>query len=495
MKDLALILVLACVLVLVSVLASKASGRSGVPALLLFLVIGMLAGSEGIGGIAFDNAGLARAVGVVALALILYSGGLDTRWESIRPVLGRGVLLATAGTLLTAGLVGGLVLLVTDLPALQALLLGAVVSSTDAAAVFSVLRARKVGLPGSVRSLLELESGTNDPMAVFLTVSLITLITTDSGSAPSLAASFVLQMGLGLALGYGFGRAIRWLLDHIALDHDGLYPVLSLALVLLTFAATQYAGGSGFLAVYVAGLVMGERAHLHKRSLTRFHDGLAWLAQIAMFITLGLLVFPSRMLPLLGVGVLVTAFLMLVARPVAVYAALLGSRFSLRERTLIGWAGLRGAVPIILATFSLVAGVPGGETLFNIVFVVVLASTLVQGTTIPAVARWLGLEGPAYEAEPVWAGQPVRRELAEFRVPAGSPLVGRQVAQAGLPGGADAVLLRRYDTYILVKGSTRLRRDDIVLLLADDPALQELEARGGLVREEALSLCEYERPA
>jgi potassium/hydrogen antiporter len=495
MKDLELILVLACGLVLVSILASKASGRSGVPALLLFLAVGMLAGSEGLGGIAFDDAGLARAVGVVALALILYSGGLDTRWESIRPVLGRGVLLATAGTLVTAGLVGGLVLLVTDLPALQALLLGAVVSSTDAAAVFSVLRARKVGLPGPVRSLLELESGSNDPMAVFLTVSLITLITTGSGSAPSLAASFALQMGLGLALGYGLGRAMRWVLDHIALDHDGLYPVLSLTLVLLTFAATQYAGGSGFLAVYVAGLVMAGRAYLHKRSLTRFHDGLAWLAQIAMFLTLGLLVFPSRMVPLLGVAALVTAFLTLVARPLAVYAALLRSRFSLRERTLIGWAGLRGAVPIILATFPLVAGVPGGETLFNIVFVVVLASTLVQGTTIPAVARGLGLEGPAYEAEPVWAGEPVRRDLAEFRVPADSPLVGRQVAQAGLPGGADAVLLRRYDTYVLVRGSTRLRRDDVLLLLTDDPALRELEARGELIREQPLSLCGYQRSA
>ncbi len=490
MKDLWLLLVLACVLVLVSILASKASGRSGVPALLLFLGIGMLAGSEGIGGIYFDNAELARAVGVVALALILFSGGLDTRWDSIRPVLGRGITLATLGTVATAGLVGALVLLVTDLPLLEALLLGAVVSSTDAAAVFSILRARQVRLPAPVRDLLELESGANDPMAVFLTVSLITLITEGGGSPLGLAWSFVLQMGLGALLGYTLGRVMAWVINRIGLDHDGLYPVLSLTLVLLTFGITSYAGGSGFLAVYVAGVVMGGRAYIHKRSLTRFHDGLAWLAQIAMFLTLGLLVFPSHVLPIMGVAVLVAAFLTLVARPASVYLSLLGSRFTFRERTLIGWAGLRGAAPIILATFPLVAGVQGGDELFNIVFFIVLVSTLVQGTTIPLVARWLHLEGPAYAAEPVWAGEPVQRDLIEYRVPDDSPLVGRQVAQAGLPAGADVVLLRRYDAFVVVRGSTRLRRDDVLLLLADEPSQRQLDDRAELVRETSpLSVC------
>jgi cell volume regulation protein A len=496
MKDLELVLVLACVLVLVSILASKASGRSGVPALLLFLGIGMLAGSEGLGGIYFDNADLARSVGVVALALILFSGGLDTRWAAIRPVLGRGIILATVGTLVTAGLVGGLVMLLTDSSPLEALLLGAVVSSTDAAAVFSVLRARQVGLPTRVRDILELESGSNDPMAVFLTVSVIALITEGGGSPLDLTASFVLQMGLGAVLGYTLGRAMAWVINRIELDHDGLYPVLSLTLVLLTYGVTAYLGGSGFLAVYVAGIVMAERAYIHKRSLMRFHDGLAWLMQIAMFLTLGLLVFPSRILPVLGVAVLITAFLILIARPLAVYLSLLGSQFSLREQTLIGWAGLRGAVPIILATFPLVAGVPGGEELFNIVFFIVLASTLLQGTTIPAVARWLRVEGPAYEAEPVWAGEPVRRDLVEYRVPDDSAIVGRQVAQAGLPAGADAVLLRRYDTFVVVRGSTRLRRGDILLLLADEVSQRVLDEHGELVREQSpLSLCGREESA
>jgi potassium/hydrogen antiporter len=490
MQQLELVLVLGCVLVLLSILASKVSGRSGVPALLLFLAIGMLAGSEGLGGIYFDDAGLARSVGVVALALILFAGGLDTRWASIRPVLARGIVLATVGTLATAGLVGGVVMLVTDLPALESLLLGAVVSSTDAAAVFSVLRARQVRLPAPVRDLLELESGSNDPMAVFLTVSLISLITTGEGSLLQLAASFVLQMGLGAALGYAFGRGMAWVINRVDLEHDGLYPVLSLTLVLLTFGATAYLGGSGFLAVYIAGLVLAHRAYIHKRSLTRFHDGLAWLMQIAMFLTLGLLVFPSQILPVLGVAVLVTAFLTLVARPLSVYVSLFRSRFSLREQTLIGWAGLRGAVPIILATFPLVAGVPGGEEVFNIVFFVVLASTLVQGTTIPAFARWLRLDGPAYEPEAIWAGEPVQRELVEYRVAADSPMVGRQIAQAGLPADAEVVLLRRYDAYVVVKGSTRLRRDDVLLLLADEAALRTIDIHGELAREPSLSICE-----
>lgn len=490
MKDLELLLLLACVLILLSIFASKATGRAGVPALLLFLGIGMLAGSEGLGGIYFDNVQITRYVGVVALALILFAGGLDTRFAGIRPVLGRGILLATLGTLLTAGLMGVLVALVAGMPLPEALLLGAVVSSTDAAAVFSILRARQVHLPGHVRNLLELESGSNDPMAVFLTVSLIALITTGEGSALQLAGAFVLQMGLGAALGYGFGRGMAWVINRIDLDFDGLYPVLSLTLVLLTYGVTAYAGGSGFLAVYIAGLVMGNRAYIHKRSLTRFHDGLAWLAQIAMFLTLGLLVFPSRLWPVMGLALLVALFLTLVARPVSVYLSLLGSRFSLREQTLIGWAGLRGAVPIVLATFPLVAGVEGGEEIFNIVFFVVLVSALAQGTTIPLVARWLGVEGPAYAAEPVWAGEPVSRELVEYRVPEDSPIVGRQIAQAGLPAGADVILLRRYEAYVVVRGSTRLRRDDVLLVLADEPSLRALDVQGELMREPTLSICE-----
>jgi len=495
MGHLDLLLVLACVLVLISVLASKVSSRFGVPALLLFLAVGMLAGSEGVGGIYFDDAALARSLGVVALALILFSGGLDTHVATIRPVFGRGILLSTMGTLVAAALVGLFATLVTDLSLRDALLLGAVVSATDAAAVFAVLRGRDVHLPAPVRSLLELESGSNDAMAVFLTIALVGLITHPGSSPLVLLPAFVLEMGLGGLIGYAMGRVMAGVLNRAQLDHDGLYPVLSLALVLLTYALTAYAHGNGFLAVYVAALVMSGRTYIHKRSLTRFHDGLAWLMQIAMFLTLGLLVFPSRIVPVLGVGVLIAAFLMLVARPLSVYLSLVRSRFDFREQTLIGWVGLRGAAPIILATFPLVAGVPGGETIFNVVFFIVLVSALVQGTTIPVVARRLGVTGPAYRPEPIDVGEPVQRRLAEYVLPESSPMVGRQVAHSGLPSNAQAVLVRRYGAYLIPKGSTRLRRDDELLLLADEASLARIDADGELVsRSGGLSFCTVDEP-
>jgi len=493
MGDLELAILFACILVVLSILASKVTGRWGIPALLLFLGIGMAAGSEGIGGIYFDDAHLAQSVGVVALALILFSGGLDTHFATIRPVLTRGIVLATVGTLVAAGLLGLFVAAVSDLPLKQSLLLGAVVSSTDAAAVFAVLRARSVHLPVRVRGLLELESGSNDPMAVFLTIALVAILTEGQVSPWGLVASFVLQMGLGGALGYVLGRAMAAIMNRVDLEQEGLYPVLSLALVLLTFAATSFLGGSGFLAVYIAGLVMANRAFIHKRSLTRFHDGLAWLMQIAMFLTLGLLVFPRQILSVLGLGVLCAAFLMLVARPLSVYLSLAASRFSFREQTLIGWVGLRGAVPIILATFPLVAGVSGANTIFNVVFFIVLASALVQGTTIPFVARRLRVEGPAFQPEPIAIGEPVQRRLVEYRVPPDSPLVGHQIAQAGFPAEAQVVLLRRYDSYIVSRGSTRLRRDDILMILADEESQRRIDDLGQLTRELGpLSVCKVD---
>jgi potassium/hydrogen antiporter len=485
------VLIVACVLVLLSIAASKASSRFGVPALLLFLAIGMVAGSEGVGGIKFDDAELARSIGVVALAIILFSGGLDTHVAGVRRILVRGVMLSTLGVLIAAGLTGLFAFAAAGLPLLQALLLGAIVASTDAAAVFGVLRARRIGLPEKVRDLLEFESGSNDAMAVFLTVSLISLIE-GTGHAPGwLVGEFILDMGLGGLLGFAMGRATTWTINRVQLDHEGLYPVLSLALVLLTYSFTDFAGGNGFLAVYVAGMVMGGSVYLHKRSLTRFHDGLAWLMQITMFLTLGLLVFPSQLVPVIGIGLLVSAFLIFVARPIGVYASLAGSRFTLREQTLIGWVGLRGAVPIILATFPLVAGVEHSERLFSIVFFIVLVSALMQGTTISPVAKLLHVAGPAYRPEPIASGDPVERRLVEFLVPERSPIVGRQVARAGLPAGAQVVLIRRYDGYIVAGGGSRLRRDDVLLMLADDEALDTITRDGELERLFApLSLCE-----
>jgi cell volume regulation protein A len=398
------ILLGAALLLLLSIVSSKVSSRLGIPALLLFLVIGMLAGSEGPGGIYFDNAWVAQFLGVAALVCILFAGGLDTGLDGIRPVLGMGLALSTVGVLISAALIAWFANAILGWTLLEGLLLGAIVSSTDAAAVFAVLRARGIRLKSGLGSLIEMESGTNDPMAVFLTVGVTGLIThgvrDDSwvGLASSLLGllpEFALEMLLGSVLGYVLGLGIVFLINRLSLDYDGLYPVLTLSLMLLVYGGVATVHGNGFLAVYVAGLVVGSGNFEHKQSLTRFHDGLAWLMQIAMFLTLGLLVFPSHVVPVLGAGVVVALFLMFLARPVSVFASLLFARLGWREKVFVSWVGLRGAVPIILATFPLLAGAPKAYTIFNLVFFIVLFSVLLQGTSLGLVARLLKIEEAA----------------------------------------------------------------------------------------------------
>ena len=387
------ILLAASILVFLSILASKASQKLGVPALLLFLAIGMLAGSDGPGGIEFDYPRAAQYLGVIALSFILFSGGLDTDWREVRPILWSGLTLATVGVFLTALLVGGFAFVVLNFSWLDSLVLGAVVSCTDAAAVFAMLRAKKVSLRGHLKPLLELESGSNDAMAVLLTVGLLRLATNPETTMTDLVLMFVMQMAIGTVAGFGMGRAMASLMNAIRLDYEGLYPVLSISLVFFTYAATATLGGNGFLAVYIAGLVLGHHEFHAKKELLRSHDVIAWLMQIIMFLTLGLQVFPSRLLPIIGIGLLISGFLMFLARPIAVFISLLTSRLTLRETVFISWVGLRGAVPIILATFPLVAGNPQADMIFHLVFFIVLTSVLLQGTTLSTVARWLKVSG------------------------------------------------------------------------------------------------------
>ena len=392
------ILLAASILVFLSILASKASQKLGVPALLLFLAIGMLAGSDGPGGIEFDYPRAAQYLGVIALSFILFSGGLDTDWREVRPILWSGLTLATVGVFLTALLVGGFAFVVLDFSWLDSLVLGAVVSCTDAAAVFAVLRAKKVSLRRHLKPLLELESGSNDAMAVLLTVGLLRLVTNPETTMPDLVLMFVMQMAIGTAAGLAMGRAMAFLMNAIRLDYEGLYPVLSVSLVFFTYAATATVGGNGFLAVYIAGLVLGHHEFHAKKELLRSHDVIAWLMQIIMFLTLGLQVFPSRLLPIIGIGLLISGFLMFLARPIAVFISLLTSRLTFRETVFISWVGLRGAVPIILATFPLVAGNPQADMIFHLVFFIVLTSVLLQGTTLSRVARWLKVSGTGKES-------------------------------------------------------------------------------------------------
>ncbi len=466
-------------LLLISILASKASSWLGIPALLLFLLIGMLAGSDGPGHIYFNDPFLAQLLGVVALTFILFGGGLDSDWTQLRPALLPGLLLSTLGVLITAILVGWFATLILGFSWLEGLLLGAVVSSTDAAAVFSILRATHVRLKGKLIPLLELESASNDPMAVFLTIGFVHLLTTPTASVFLLIPTFFQQMGIGAVIGYAMGRAMVLVVNHIRLSYEGLYPVLSLSLALFTYAITAALGGSGFLAVYLAGLVMGSRHFIHKQSLIRFHDGLSWLTQIVMFLTLGLLVFPSQLIPIFIAGLLMAGFLILVARPVSVLLSLLFTTMPFREKAFVAWVGLRGAVPIVLATFPLLAGVHQSQLIFNLVFFIVLTSVLLQGTSIPLVARWLKVIAPvsappAQRREPE-PPQPLRGALVELTIPERSPVVGKQLVDVDVPSEALIVLLKRDHEFLMPGGGTILQAGDTLLVLANPESLERLQ--------------------
>ncbi len=463
-----------------SVLANKLSNRFGVPTLLMFLGVGMLAGSDGIGGIYFDSAATANFIGVFALAYILFSGGLDTKWGSVRPVLRPALILSTVGVALTAGLTGLFAWLILDLSLLDGLLLGAIVSSTDAAAVFSIMRSGGVGLKGRLKPLLELESGSNDPMAVFLTTALLGLILQPENSWLALLPAFLLRMSCGGAVGAATGWLAARLLNRVRLEHEGLYPVLSMSVVLLVYGLAELLHGNGFLAVYTCGIVLGNQDFIYKHYLTKFHDGLGWLMQIVLFLTLGLLVFPSRLPSVALPAILIAFFLIFVARPAAVYLGLWRSGFSGREKTLVAWTGLRGAVPIVLATFPLMAGYERSDLIFNLVFFIVLCSVVVQGKTLMPVARRLKVDEPVV-ARPRYPLEFEKRhglqsETREIDIPPEAAVIGTRIAEIGLPPAALILLIRRGQQFIVPTGITQIEAFDTLMLIAETDTLKQVKS-------------------
>lgn len=476
------------VLLLVSIFSSKLSDRFSVPALALFLGLGMLAGSESIGGIYFDNASFAKSLGIVALSFILFSGGLDTKYETIRKVLWQGLTLSTFGVLLTAIIVGYSAKLLLGFSLMEGLLLGAVVSSTDAAAVFSILRSKNIALKRQLKPLLELESGSNDPMAVFLTVGLIQLVQHPGLSFAHLGWLFVRQMTLGALAGIFMAWVASRLINRIKLEYEGLYPVLTFSLVLFTYGITAAFDGNGFLAVYLMGLLLSRKGFHYKNSLMRFHDGLAWLMQIAMFLTLGLLVFPSRLVPVAGAGLAVAVVLCFLARPLSVFLCLLFYKMSLNDKAMIAWVGLRGAAPIVLATFPLLAGVDKAGMIFNVVFFIVLISVLLQGTSLPWVAKLLRVNAPLEKRarSPIELEQTegIDAELLEFIVPYGGKAAGRSLYELGLPPDSLVVLVCRNDRFIVAKGNTTLEEGDVVVSLVSKNDIQKFKAVFGELKKE-----------
>ncbi len=467
------ILLIGSGLLFISIIAGKTSFRFGIPTLILFLVIGMLAGSDGIGGIHFNDHETARFIGIISLNFILFSGGLDTNWKSVRPILWQGVSLSTLGVLLTAVLLGLFVWQITSFSIYEALLLGAIVSSTDAAAVFSILRSKKMGLKSNLRPTLELESGSNDPMAYVLTISFLALVLNPDKGLISVLYTFLSQMIIGGGLGYLMGRVSKYTINKIGLDFDGLYPVLVIALMFITYSITNAIGGNGFLAVYICAVYLGNQQLIHKKSILQVFDGLAWLMQIVLFLTLGLLVFPSQIIPVMGIGVIISLFLIFIARPLSVLVSLSFFRMKMRRRLYISWVGLRGAVPIVFATYPLMAGIDKANIIFHIVFFVSLTSVILQGTTLTLLARWLHVilpdkVKPRRGAFEILMSEETKNMIREIKIPENSLAAGKKIVELGFPQSAIIAMIKRGHKYITPNGSTVLEAGDNLVVLSDN---------------------------
>lgn len=472
------ILLVGAILLFLSVLVGKTGAKFGVPALLLFLGVGMLAGSDGF-GIYFDSPQIAQFIGTVALCIILFSGGMDTHYREIKPILAPGVTLATLGVLMTTIITGLFIYSLSDLlpgnfqlGLLESILLAAVMSSTDSASVFSILRSKGISLKERLRPTLELESGSNDPMAYMLTILLIQVIEIGVIDWPHSIVLLFMQLSIGAAAGFALGYAIVWIINRINVPNESLYPVLLFSCVFFVFAFTNLLQGNGYLAVYIAGLVVGNRKLVHKRSLTTFFDGFTWLFQIVMFLTLGLLVNPSELPAVAGVGLLVAIFMIVVSRPISVFACLLPfRRFTTRARVYISWVGLRGAVPIIFATYPLMsAEIPNARMIFNIVFFVTIVSLLVQGTTVSAMARWLGLVGKSEEKEIFNVALPdeIKSAMSEIELTDEALSGGNKLMNLSLPDNTLVVMVKRGEQYFVPKGHTHLQNGDRLLVISDN---------------------------
>ena len=468
------ILLVGAVIWFVSILLSKTGYRLGVPVLLVFLLIGMLLGVDGL-GIQFDNYKHAQIIGMVALTIILFSGGMDTKFTEIRPILGAGVLLSTLGVLLTTAFTGVFIYGIShafshviQIPLTLALLLAATMSSTDSATVFNILRSQKMGLRNRLQPLLEFESGSNDPMAYMLTIVMIQVIQggeTADVEVWSIMMKFFIQFGFGLIFGYILGKACVWIINKIDLPNKSLYPIMMLSFIFFIFAFTDRLGGNGYLAVYVAGIVMGNSKLVETKSISSFLDGIVWLVQIVMFLVLGLLVNPHEMFKMAVPALIVGVFVILVGRPLSVFLCLLPfKRMDKKAKVFTSWVGLRGAAPIIFATYPMVEGVPGASFIFNMVFFITLTSLIIQGTTITKVANWLGLS-MVKDDGPENFGVDIPEEL--------NTILQQQVVKEEaylkdypLPEGTLVMIVERRNKYIVPNGQLFLKKGDKLLLIS-----------------------------
>ncbi|MDR3262448.1 MAG: potassium/proton antiporter [Tannerella sp.] len=484
------VVLIVSILLFISIIAGKTGYRFGVPILVLFLTVGMLFGHDGF-GLEFSNPQNAQFIGVLALNTILFSGGMDTKYTEIKPIALQGILLATLGVLLTALITGVFVYWLTQhvftavtFSFLEALLLASVMSSTDSASVFAILGAKGLVLKERARPLLELESGSNDPVAYLLTIMFIQWLQLGAGSLWQIIGHFAVQLFVGALLGYLLGRVAIRIINKINLDNASLYPVLLLTTLFIVYSITNSLNGNGYLAVYISGLVAGNSKFIHKRTSKKYMDGMAWLFQIGMFLTLGLLVNPSELLPVAGIGLAISLFMIFISRPVSVWFCLLPFRkMSARVKYYISWVGLRGAAPILFATYPWTSGVNHADTIFNIVFFVTLVSLLVQGTTVPAVAKWLKLAGThkpvnklsTFEVE---LPEEIKSSMSEILIKKEHLLRGNKIMDMPMPENTLVVMVKRGEHYFVPTGSSLLEPGDELLIISDnEQSLKETYAK------------------
>ena len=471
------ILLIGSILLFVSIVVGKTGYRFGVPALLLFLLVGMHFGSDGL-GLQFHNAKIAQFIGMVALSVILFSGGMDTKFKEIRPILSPGIVLSTVGVFLTALFTGLFIWYLSGMswtnihfPLITSLLLASTMSSTDSASVFAILRSQKMNLKHNLRPMLELESGSNDPMAYMLTIVLIQFIQSDGMGTGNIIGSFIIQFLVGAAAGYILGKLAILILNKINIDNQSLYPILLLSFVFFTFAITDLLRGNGYLAVYIAGMMVGNHKITFRKEIATFMDGLTWLFQIIMFLMLGLLVNPHEMIEVAVVALLIGVFMIVIGRPLSVFLCLLPFRkITLKSRLFVSWVGLRGAVPIIFATYPVVANVEGSNMIFNIVFFITIVSLIVQGTSVSFVARLLHLSTPLEKTGNdfgVELPEEIDTDLSDMTITMEMLNEADTLKDMNLPKGTLVMIVKRGDEFLIPNGTLKLHVGDKLLLISE----------------------------
>lgn len=478
------ILLIGAILIFCAIMISKTGYRFGIPTLLLFLLVGMGFGTDGL-GLEFDSAEDAQFIGMIALSIILFTGGMDTKLRDIKPVMAQGMILSTVGVLLTTLLTGGFIFWLSgysdmniEMPMLTCLLLAATMSSTDSASVFNLLRSQKMNLKENLKPMLELESGSNDPMAYMLTIALIQVIASGSGfNMGLLAKDLLVQFFVGGVTGYAFGRFAVWLINKVNLSNSSLYPILLLSLVFITFTITDMLHGNGYLAVYILGVVVGNARLVFRKEINTFMNGLTWFGQIVMFLSLGLLVNPHEMLDVSVSALLIGLFMIFVARPLTVGLCLMPfRRLTFKAKCFVSWVGLRGAVPIIFATYPVVSHIPGSQDIFNIVFFITLLSLIFQGMTIAPVAKWLNLDLPQEKEGNdfgVEIPEEIDSQLTDVTLTAEMLENGNRLMDMNIAKGTLVMLVKRGKEFMIPNGRMELKVGDKLLYISENKKVEE----------------------